>query len=310
MNQPSTLNVLPFSREMNVLLAFNQIEYDTDERNALQELISDPGFDWDQFVVLVRHHRTFPTVYSNMSKLHLSYIPDEVIHSLRADYNKNTFQMLRLTAEMVHVCKCFEENQIRSLILKGPVIAQRLYGDINRRTCKDLDILVPYSQVDEAEQQLLALGYVPDYEESILNDREWRVHHQSYTNSQTGIQVELHWRLNPDKSTEPKFDELWERRNTSEIINYPVPYLGDEDLFLFLVCHGARHGWFRIRWLIDIDRLMREDLNWDNVIKLVKQYHALITAGQAVILANQLLGTPLTDEMTPFEQGTRSTKVS
>ena len=36
-----------------------------------------------------------------------------------------------------------------------------------------------------------------------------------------------------------------------------VYILGREDLFLFLVSHGARHGWSRLRWLIDIHQIVK-----------------------------------------------------
>ncbi|MBM7567333.1 nucleotidyltransferase domain-containing protein [Paenibacillus sacheonensis] len=311
MIQTSILKVPPFSSELNLLLSFNRIEYNAAARQALQELTDVPGLNWTEFVHLVKHHRAYPTVYANISKLQLSTIPAEVVQALRSEYNDNTFQMLLFTAEMVEVSKCFEENHIRSLVLKGPVVAQRLYGDINRRTCKDLDILVPYQQIEQAEKLLLARGYVPDDDEDqILNDREWTIHHLAYTHPITRIQVELHWRLNSDRRTEPSFDELWERRNTSDINNSPVAFLGDEDLFLFLILHGARHGWFRIRWLIDIDRLLQIELNWNHAHQLLKKHGALQIAGQAIILANQLLGTPITDELIPLAQGNRPRKLA
>ena len=44
----------------------------------------------------------------------------------------------------------------------------------------------------------------------------------------------------------------------------PVFMLGNEDLFLFLVSHGARHGWSRLRWLLDIDYLTKLVLDWED----------------------------------------------
>ena len=49
--------------------------------------------------------------------------------------------MLHLTREMEMICKSFNENQIKSLVLKGPVLAADLYGDLSLRTSADLDIL-------------------------------------------------------------------------------------------------------------------------------------------------------------------------
>ena len=44
---------------------------------------------------------------------------------------------------MEQVSKLFNENKINLLILKGPVLAVDLYGDISLRTSSDLDILIP-----------------------------------------------------------------------------------------------------------------------------------------------------------------------
>ena len=78
--------------------------------------------------------------------------------------------------------------------------------------------------------------------------------------------LEIHWRLDARPSKEPTFNELWERKRVSPITSYPVYFLGEEDLFLYLVSHGARHGWFRLRWLLDIDQMVRKgfDLEKEN----------------------------------------------
>ena len=91
----------------------------------------------------------------------------------------------------------------------------------------------------------------------VLGDWKWKVHHISYTHPITGIQVEIHWRLNAEMGKEPPFEELWERRRRSLLTPQPVYMPGREDLFLYLALHGARHGWFRLRWLADIDRVAR-----------------------------------------------------
>ena len=51
--------------------------------------------------------------------------------------------MLHLTREMEIICKSFNDNQIKSIVLKGPVLAADLYGDLSLRTSSDLDILFP-----------------------------------------------------------------------------------------------------------------------------------------------------------------------
>ena len=76
---------------------------------------------------------------------------------LQRNYKINTFQMLHLSGEMEQVSKLFTENEIRTLFLKGPVLAHDLYGDISLRTSSDLDLLIPLHDLDKAEELLIKL---------------------------------------------------------------------------------------------------------------------------------------------------------
>jgi hypothetical protein len=196
-------------------------------------------------------------------------------------------------------------------MLKGPVLAKALYGDISLRTSKDLDILIPVEDVDKAEEILLAAGYVStDNRPRILNDWKTKKHHISYYNDRTGVQIEIHWRLNPEAGKEPSFDELWERRSLSSVTKYPIYFPGNEDLFLYLVSHGARHAWFRLRWLTDIERMVSNGIDWGKLVPLLFRYDCHDLGGQALILASGLLGTPLAEESVFLTAGRRPLRLA
>ncbi|MBW7459207.1 nucleotidyltransferase family protein, partial [Paenibacillus sepulcri] len=201
------------------------------------------GMDWEAFIKLARHHRVYPYLYTRLKDIGHDLVPLPVLRGFYQEYCNNTFIMLGLCGEMERICKHFDEAHIRPLLLKGPVLAADLYGDISQRTSCDLDILIPIRDLLHAEAGLLELGYIKDdYIDTVLNDWKWRHHHTTFKHPRTGIKVELHWRLNPAPSKEPAFEELWSRRRRSPLSSYPLFYLGREDLFLFLVTHGARHG--------------------------------------------------------------------
>ena len=143
-----------------------------------------------------------------------------------------------------------------------------------------------------------------------MNDWKWRLHHFTYYHAQKGVKCEIHWKLHPGLVKEPSFDELWERKQVSNVTSYPIYFLGREDLFLFLVAHGARHGWSRLRWLTDIERLLRKDLDWGLLYTQSNRYKQLPLAGQAIILSSQLLGTKVTKEMNSLIVGTRPKKLA
>ncbi|MGG0275860.1 nucleotidyltransferase domain-containing protein [Bacillus rhizoplanae] len=256
------------------------------------------NIDWNKFLELTIHHRVYSFIYPKVKELDEKLVPARVIQILHQYFKMNTFQMLHLSAEMEKVSKLFAENEIRTLFLKGPVLAHDLYGDISLRTSCDLDILIPIHKLEEAECLLLEQGYVKDdYIQTILNDWKWRHHHITFFHPQKQIKLEIHWRLNPGPGKEPSFEKLWEQKRKSPLTSYPVYLLGSEDLFLFLVSHGARHGWSRLRWLVDINQMVKQGLDWKEVKKLFEKYQCGHVGGQALILSAELLNATIPEEM-------------
>lgn len=265
------------------------------------------NIDWNKFLELAIHHRVYSFIYPKLKKIDKKLIPAYVMETLQRDFKINTFQMLHLSGEMEQISRLLIKNEIRPLFLKGPVLAHDLYGDISLRTSSDLDLLIALHDLDRAEELLLKLGYVKDdYILTVLNDWKWRHHHLTYIHPQKNIKLEIHWRLNPGPAKEPHFEELWNRKRKSPLTSYPVYFLEREDLFLFLVSHGARHGWSRLRWLVDIHQIVKQEIDWRKISKLLNKYQYLHVGGQALILASQLLETPLVKEMKPLLSGNRS----
>jgi hypothetical protein len=251
------------------------------------------NIDWNEFVALTIHHRTFCTLYKKVNHAHKTFIPDFVVQKLGNLYKSNIFKMLQLSAEMDNVNKKLKEQEIKFLLLKGPALAKELYGDISLRTSSDLDILIPIEKLCEVEQLLQNEGYLKDdYIRSILNDWKWRHHHVTYFHPIKKVKLEIHWRLNPGPASEPSFNELWERKKVSELTHSPLYLLGSEDLFLFLASHGARHGWSRLRWLLDIHQIIvKSDFTFEKLSRISKEHGNSHLLGQSVILASELLST-------------------
>lgn len=306
MDRDFGLNVSVLSKELKLLLLLMKTSI---HKKVNSEWFT--GINWSHFLELVRHHRVYPIIFKSLKETSKDWIPPHILEALRQEYHRNTFMMLHLSGEMEQVSRLFSEHKIRPLFLKGPVIAVDLYGDVSLRTSCDLDVLVPIDDLGRTEELLVNLGYKKDdYIESVLNDWKWRHHHITFFHPKKGIKLEIHWRLNPGPAKEPTFDELWERRRVSSITKYPVYFLGKEDLFLFLVSHGARHGWSRLRWLGDIDQVVRRGLDWDGVYFLLKKYQYHYVGGQALLLAIELLGSPKVEQMKPLIGGTRPNKLA
>ncbi|MFJ5768889.1 nucleotidyltransferase family protein [Psychrobacillus sp. NPDC093180] len=256
------------------------------------------NLDWQLFMDYAIHHRLYPVLYNKLKQLDEPLFPNFVLQSFKELYQQNTFKMLQLSREMSSINNLLYEKRIKSIFLKGPILAEDLYGGFSLRTSKDIDFLIPINQIDEVEQLLVLQGYKrEDNFDRILNDWKFRSHHVTYFHPYKQITVEVHWRLHPGPARETSFQDLWSRRRENNMTASPINYLGKEDLFHFLVVHGARHGWFRLRWLHDIHQIMKQSLNWDLVYALCKKNHHEPHAGQALILASQLFGTKLTNDL-------------
>lgn len=295
-----------FSKELELMLFFISRDFERKNQFEYERLISN--VEWDHFIQLVLHHRVFPIIYKRVSKATNCLVPPHVMEKLKKYYQNNILKMLMLSGESESISEKLGKKNIRSLFLKGPTLAEDLYGDISFRTSSDIDILIPIEDLELTEMTLLNLGYSKDdYILSILNDWKWRHHHITFFHPDKKIKVEIHWRLNPGPSRNPSFEELWKRKKTSSISNNPVNVLGYEDLFIFLTSHGARHGWSRLRWLLDIDMLIQRDLDWGKVIKQLSNLQITPLGGQALILANELLGSYIPTKIKKLTETRKST---
>ncbi|TXC92350.1 nucleotidyltransferase family protein [Metabacillus litoralis] len=279
-----TLNTEKIPKELVIILSI--IKDEKIEKDWLKDT------DWKLFIQLLIHHRLYPLIYPKLNEYDKNFFPSHILQLISYKYRLNTIEMLKLSGEMTELDGLFNENKIKTIFLKGPALALELYGEISLRTSGDLDILVSIDHLEIVNDLLCKAGYNKDeYFSTTLDDWKWRHHHLTYLHPEKQIKLEVHWRLNPGPSEEPSFKELWERREKVSFSGHKIYLLGKEDLFLFLVTHGARHGWSRLRWLVDIHKLMNKDVDWISLIKKLKKYDFMKIGGQSIFLANQLLDT-------------------
>ncbi|MFF2481816.1 nucleotidyltransferase family protein [Paenibacillus sp. NPDC058071] len=302
--QAYPIDLSSLTREMTFMLLLLRAEGGLDKERARSEAES---LDWRTFCDFMEYHQTHPVLYPVLKEQLAGeeWVPAETLERIRRLYRNNGLLMLHLAAETSRVCSALAGQGIRSLMLKGPVLAKLLYGDLSGRTSSDLDMLVPKEQLAETEQALVELGYRLHQESGeLLNNLERKTHHHSYIHDGKDIEIELHWRLNPDTVSEPAFDELWAGKQRSDL-GKEVYTLGNEDLYLYLVLHGTRHGWSCLRWLIDIDRLLALPLDWAVLNNKLRRFKSVHLGGAAVVLTASLLGTKAPAEAAAGERSVR-----
>ena len=287
------------SRELWLLLACA----DRDEVKA--QALAAQLINWDIFIEMAVHHRVYPLAYQTLSSLAEQVVPARVLDYLQKKYQANAWQAMRMAGETVRVVKLLTNDGIHTAVLKGGVLAMRLYGDLAARPSRDIDLLVRADDLKKADGLLLRLGYRRDHPDYPMTPKRWQIclqnnRHFSYVHQKTGIYLELHWQIGQVGMELPHAAE--NAAETVEIASYRVPVFAAEEWFLFLVQHGASHSWFRLRWLCDIAAFMRQGdrLDWAKVVVLAECYDMCRLLQQALILTNLLLDIPIPRLFSPI----------
>ena len=108
--------------------------------------------------------------------------------------------------------------------------------------------------------------------------------------------VELLWRLEGLGDT----PALWELAGTVQFGGQPMRTLPHELNVLYLFLHGARHGWFRLFWLVDVALLLRDPRNdWPALLARARRERLERPLLQGAALAEELLGVPCPPALRP-----------
>lgn len=180
---------------------------------------------------------------------------------------------LRMLAVQQELVEGLGACGVRALAMKGVSLSLKLHGELGAREFGDLDIMVPPEQAPVASEFLLEAGYKKVRPTGLtLSQESAHLRYgkaQSWVHSQSGVQVDLHWRLlsNWIDDALMEFEELWER---SQLIEAPGAgswrTLGAEDTLVFLALHGAQDGWVSLKQVWDMcQALLVLPVDWEQV---------------------------------------------
>jgi hypothetical protein len=245
------------------------------------------GVDWDAFVALATRNRLLPHAHLLLSAR--GEVPDAVRSRLRAAYLSNGHQALALSAELRRLIGAMADEGVRAVAYKGPALAVRAYGHLALRTYSDLDLLVAPDDVPAAARVLEGSGYVSTHRFSPAQDAVFRRTDGDYPyhHPHTAALVELHCHVSSARFCVPlPTAELIARARPVAIGGGEVPAPADDDLFLALCLHGAKHRWSRLEWLAAAAALaQRAELDFDAILTRASG----IGAGRTVLLALLLM---------------------
>ncbi len=216
---------------------------------------------WPRVLSLARRHRVSGLVAHALASE--SSVPADVRRTLvKAQQSISLANMAALRAQ-ANLAKIFQQNSLPFAILKGTPLAVKAYGSLALRQSRDIDLLINETDVPHVHKLLHAEGYQRTGLSATLDERQQRLwmrfrKHYEYQSTRTGIRLELHWRTTDNRYLAGASDALGRREQVTVAPGIALPLLSREELLLDLCTHGAGHAWFRMKWIADVNALLRE----------------------------------------------------
>lgn len=161
---------------------------------------------------------------------------------------------------------------VRAAVLKGPLLARRLYDDPSLRPSVDIDLLVAEHDLDRALVALEGGGF--EQEPDSPRRRYFRtLHHHLHLQRKGSAPLELHFHAHRGFGQVLRSAPLLGRaRPGSGPEGTRVYVLAPEDELLYLAVHGAGHLFARLLWLLDLKQAVaRWELDWELLARRARE---------------------------------------
>lgn len=263
--------------------------------------------DWTVILERIRAHGLGPLACRSLKALGWAGVPLQARERLEAGSRVAALRNDLLMDDLASALRALGRAGVPAIPLKGPVLAESLYGDAGLRECSDLDLLVPREAVPDAWAALAAERWTPA--EAYLvesRDLDWLVESNmeyafARSRGEFASVLELHWDLawrwrRGGLATE----RLWARARPAHVRGVPCLALDDATQLVYLAIHAARHRWQAAKWLVDIHELARRgDTDWDDVARLAAELGVTDAVRISLAACHALFATPLPDALGP-----------
>jgi len=285
--------------EFRLILAYlSATDADTRKRDIERLLQQKPA--WDEFLSLCMRHKVAQQIYYRMDSEEKAALPESVSAELKDHYQKNRRRAMEFISETIRLLGIFKKNRISVLSIKGPELAQWVYGDVGVRHVGDLDLLISPEDFDKADRLIQEEAYEAVTAGLIHKNQLKRLMPDAeYYSYRRRIYIELHWRLTPRKLLPLSPTELFNHSITNKIGGFPVQTLGPEDRILHLLVHGSDHAWFRLKWLNDMAYILTHHgtLDWARIADRVESLGLDRVLHQTLYLAHGLFDVSIPDSL-------------
>lgn len=223
---------------------------------------------------------------------------DRLLGENRAkEFLPEKLKQLEAVKKFLYVTDLLTKNDISYTCLKGPLLSFRIYNDPTVRISHDIDLLIDKKIINKVIAVLSENNF--QFTEGMFwPQKEMQqklfagtTHHLSFYNQELNTCVEIHWVLMHELPVTQKKLQTIITENITEIkfSGRTFTVFSLEFELLYLLIHGARHGWNRLKWLMDIRDYPFSQIDRQIFSKLTDQFQAWRIISQTNLLLKHFL---------------------
>ena len=231
--------------------------------------VSASTFDFPSFERFIVQNQLSGYLYALLaSSPARDLFPDHTLGRFKALYLKQQANNRRLLAELKQLLTRFSAAGQEFILLKGLYLAQRFYGDIDRRSLWDIDILVRKETLQDVQKLLADCGYARKSHIFLHESLSCYFTH-AFDFAKKGASLDLHWALSSHPSYRLDYAKIWVRQQPFYIEDSCFFVLPDEYEIVFNLLATLRdleRGALRVRSLVDLYMILKAaggTLDWN-----------------------------------------------
>jgi hypothetical protein len=288
--------------EHALLLCLARLSLPSAHRERARALIR-AGVDWGVVTSSAERQGLTLLVHRHLAREAADLCPGLVLESMASKARAIVALNMALAGELGRLLPELEAAGCRPVVIKGPALAVAAYGDLSSRPFLDVDVAVEPATAVQAWELLESRGYVPAPAIPLGRREAWlrSTHEQLFEREGSPLLVDLHWELTaPGYTYSMQLEEVRPRLVRVPAGAGEVWTLGLEDTLLLLLCHGMKHNWGVLSWLVDVAELVRRHawcLDWDAVLRWSRVSGRRRPVQLGLHLAHRLLDAPVPAEV-------------
>jgi len=259
------MDSLRLSPEDLLLTWCARVEMDEDTAQRIRDALSR-GIDFDLLVQKSVAYDISPLLYWHLSRIDGGRsVPADVMNDLKDLYYTSSARSMILYSELGKILKAFTEAGIDTILLKGALLGEKIYGNSSLRPFGDLDLLVRRGDLHKIKGEMRKLGYRALAFPTELHERlyqEQAMMEAHYRKDGNGPNVDIHWDIQAVSSPlQIDIGEFWKRAMPTRVAGADALSLSPGDILLHLCLHLMEHVnqgvTVPLKWYCDIVEFLR-----------------------------------------------------